>query len=166
MKEPTIHFRNAMQAEIYDKVLRGDLSDGIWENETSDKKLWDAKATVAVTPDEVGCNFTPMFPVDFDNEILWDGDTDSKLWTIARSYLHPINEVEELRAVLQDMTSIVFYAHQRKNKSTLKFTKKNAKDMYDLLCKLIEERGKSANDLRFVSYEADILLTSIDGKKR
>lgn len=62
-----IRFENLAQVVLYECELKGQISDGHWEDDDTDhwKVMCDAKATVAEKENEVGLNFTPEREYDF-----------------------------------------------------------------------------------------------------
>lgn len=71
MKTPyIIYVRNIEQKILYDKELCGQISDGNWENEDTDERLWHCE--VIVRPDEIGCSWKVENLLDFNEEFLLD----------------------------------------------------------------------------------------------
>ena len=105
----TLYVRNAAQKVLFDEELKGQLSDGYWENDDTDKRLWDCEVVVAKPDERLGCNFHAKYPVDFaDDEMMeWLGD---HMIGYAKG-VDPNYDEEKLFADLRDLTMIVFKAH-------------------------------------------------------
>jgi hypothetical protein len=69
----TINFRNAVQAALFTCELRGQISDGYWENSTPHDhwKVWST-ASISVDPKNVGINFYPSRKYNFNRKDLVD----------------------------------------------------------------------------------------------
>ena len=69
----TIKFANKRQVALYECEIKGQLSDGHWENaEPSDhwKRMCSAVVTVATGKQKTGCNFIPDIQYCFEDEDL------------------------------------------------------------------------------------------------
>lgn len=99
------------QKIIYEKELSGQISDGHWENEDTDERLWNVTVEVfdPSKHNKLGCNFKPKFPLDFNDPDLY--------WLLDSRTLEYVQEefpgytVEDLHADLEHLTVIVFGEH-------------------------------------------------------
>lgn len=70
-----INFRNQEQVTLFMCELRGQISDGQWEN-TLPRDHWhmpcDAVVAVAATPEQLGCSIQPIRKYNFAKKELWD----------------------------------------------------------------------------------------------
>lgn len=63
-----INFDNIMQVTLYECEIKGQLSDGHWENTEPDshwEPMCEAKAKVVGLGEKLGCNFEPEIEYDF-----------------------------------------------------------------------------------------------------
>lgn len=107
-KSPTLVVRNSAQKIIYDKELSGQISDGHWENEDTDERLWGCNVEVynPIIHNGLGCNFVPSCDLDFnDPDLHWLFD-DRTLEYVQE--VIPDYTVERLHEDLEDLTHIVF----------------------------------------------------------
>lgn len=69
----TFYVQNEQQAQLF-RILQGQLSDGYWENESTDHRLWDCNVLVS-TNGFFGVNFSkPVKQYKVDFEDMADGD--------------------------------------------------------------------------------------------
>lgn len=95
--------RTPAQKEVFEKELQGQISDGFWENQNTDKRLWDCEVIVAVGDMALGCNFKPIFPIDFlDLNYVLDRAVE-----IGKT-VDPDYNMEKLLSDLEELTEIVF----------------------------------------------------------
>ena len=103
-----LYVRNQEQKIIFDKELKGQLSDGIWENEKTDERLWNVEVIVVNENEdfELGCNFSPKYYVDFchNDLVLWLSD---RIVEYVRD-VDPNYCADDLIIDLIDLTEIVF----------------------------------------------------------
>ena len=102
----TLYVRTKTQKEIFEKELQGQLSDGNWENDDTDKRLWGCVVKVAKKGESLGCNFNPCRPVDFcdDDMIEWIGD---RMIGYAKK-VRKVYTQDNLISDLKELTEIVF----------------------------------------------------------
>jgi hypothetical protein len=72
----TLYVRTKTQKAIFENELQGQLSDGRWENEDTDRRLWNCAVVVTKRGQKLGCTFRTMFPVNFcdDDLVEWLSD--------------------------------------------------------------------------------------------
>lgn len=103
----TLAFRNAVQAKLFEEELRGQISDGHWENATPDGHWvpW-CHATVIVDPANLGRDFhVNRDYYGFSSPFLFSCVGDRML-AIARTIRPDITE-KQLKRELRDMAKIV-----------------------------------------------------------
>jgi hypothetical protein len=98
-----IYFRNVIQAELFKRELQGQISDGHWEDNITDTRLW--YCDVRVVEGKVGIDFEPKHPLEF-TDIIGEG-LDEELLAIARE-TDPNYTIGILYLDLRDMTEIIF----------------------------------------------------------
>jgi hypothetical protein len=101
-----LYVRNEAQKIIFDKELKGQLSDGIWENETTDERLWNCEVIVANLGERLGCSFSPRYPVDFCDESMTDLLADRVVEYVRCAGMEYYEDM--LVDDLVDLTKIVF----------------------------------------------------------
>lgn len=108
-----IYFRNELQVALYEQELKGQISDGLWENSTPYnhyQRMCNAKARVADSRinDKLGCvDFYPLRRYGFSSPLLFDCVGDRML-AIARAVPGWANITpKELKRELRDMSKIV-----------------------------------------------------------
>lgn len=100
------------QKIIYDEELSGQISDGHWENENTDERLWNVEVEVfdPKVHKKLGCNFKPKYPLDFnDYDLHWLLDSRTLKYV---QEVYPDYTVDDLHADLEHLTVIVFGEHQ------------------------------------------------------
>lgn len=105
-KVDTLFVRNEAQVILMNKELKGQLSDGNWENEKTDSRLWYCEVKVAHSGDKLGCNWKVKHSVDFDDDFLLEVLSDRMLEYVRMTY--PKYDLGKMREDLQDLTEIVF----------------------------------------------------------
>lgn len=101
----TIYFRTAPQKVLYDKEIRGQISDGHWENEDTDHRLW--YCITIVRPKKVGISWKPECNLDFNDDDLVDNLGERMREYVLSGYRSKYT-TENLRKDLEEMTNIVF----------------------------------------------------------
>ena len=93
--------RTPAQKAIFEQELQGQISDGYWENDSTDSRLWDCE--VVVSDEGTGCNFTPLYPIAFSelDYVL------ERAVEIGKS-VEPDYNMERLMEDLEELTAIVF----------------------------------------------------------
>jgi len=100
-----LYVRNRAQKVLFEKEISGQLSDGNWENEKTDRRLWNCEVIIADEEQELGANWTVRYYADFAT-----GDLDF-LWDRMIEYVRPIDpdyDVDQLIIDLNDLTEIVY----------------------------------------------------------
>ena len=94
--------RTPVQKTIFEEILQGQISDGHWENDDTDIRLWDCE--VLVSNDGVfGCDFKPIYPLDFtDLEYVLDSAVE------VGQAVDPSYDIDYLKEDLEELTTIVF----------------------------------------------------------
>ena len=91
---PTIRFSNVREAVLYAAELKGQISDGAWENSRPyDHWKVMSDAEVKVDKSNPGLNFTPKRKYNFSNTELVDivGDRMRMYIAIAENYPHLVD---------------------------------------------------------------------------
>jgi hypothetical protein len=57
MSQYLLYVRTPAQKEIFENEIQGQLSDGIWENDDTDRRLWNCQVKVAENDSQLGCSF-------------------------------------------------------------------------------------------------------------
>ena len=99
-----LYVRNKAQKILF-KRMQGQLSDGYWENEKTDQRLWNCEVIVADEEQELGANWAVRYYADFATEDL------DFLWDRMIEYVRPIDtdyDVDQLIIDLNDLTEIVY----------------------------------------------------------
>lgn len=109
----TINFRNNAQQVLYDKEIRGQISDGHWENDDTDTRLWYCLAKV--NSKNVGSSWKPSPKLDFADEDLIEFLGDRMIDYVLDSGVRKRYTLDNLRADLLDMTLIVFELDSESN---------------------------------------------------
>ena len=99
-----LYVRTATQALIFEGELKGQLSDGNWENEKTDRRLWNCE--VRVSAGHTGCTFKAKYPVDFNDEDLIEVVGDRMLGYAKKA--DPDYNYEKLIHELDELTEIVY----------------------------------------------------------
>lgn len=103
----TIAVRNPAQAILVEEELKGQLSDGMWENTRPlDHWVQWSRATVVVDPSNVGRDFWALkdnYRLDHPNLIAWVGDR--MIGEVIRRTNQPYDE-KSLRSDLKDLKTI------------------------------------------------------------
>ena len=89
-----LYVRTVAQKEIFDKELKGQLSDGAFENENTDERLWVCEVLVAAQGEKLGPNFTANQDVDFNDDLLIEVLSD-RMISYARK-VDPSYDMEKL----------------------------------------------------------------------
>jgi len=100
-----IKFRNQAQVILYEEELKGQISDGNWENSRPHnhwRVMCDAVASVG---EPLGCNFKPLRDYDFDDEELVE-DVGYRMLEYVRAEIPDYTEAD-LMSDLRDMSEIV-----------------------------------------------------------
>ena len=102
-----LYVRNKAQKVLFEKEISGQLSDGNWENEKTDQRLWNCEVIVVNENEEqeLGTNFAVRYYADFATEDL------DFLWDRMIEYVRPIDpdyDVDQLIIDLNDITNIVY----------------------------------------------------------
>ena len=99
----TLIVRTPAQKEIFRQELQGQLSDGHWENENTDERLWDCEVIISDGYQNLGCNFVPIYPIDFEElEYVLDRAVE-----IGKT-VDPDYSMDMLMSDLAELTEIVF----------------------------------------------------------
>lgn len=106
MNKHVLYVRNRAQKELFENYLQGQISDGMWENDDTDERLWDCKVKVASKRGILGCTFKAIHPIDFCDYDLLDWGTDRMIEVVKR--VRKNYTEDNLIADLQDLTKIVF----------------------------------------------------------
>lgn len=104
---PTITFRNLNQKVLYECELKGQISDGHWENaRPEDHWIVMTDAEVEVNPEKVGCSFHPRRRYNFAAKDLLDVVEDRMLFYVRAVMAYPklANEIEAHNYWKQAMT--------------------------------------------------------------
>ena len=97
--------RTLTQKEVFVKELQGQISDGMWENDNTDSRLWSCDVVVASDDDALGCNFKPLFPINFaELEYVLDRAVE-----IGKT-VDPDYSMDKLMEDLVELTEIVWFA--------------------------------------------------------
>jgi hypothetical protein len=102
----TLFVRSFAQKIIFERELQGQLSDGIWENEDTDVRLWNCEVRVASESDLLGCNFKTKYPVDLCDDAMTDFLADRAMGYVLAFI--PEYTFSEYVNDLVDLTNIVF----------------------------------------------------------
>ena len=102
----TINFRNRAQQVLYDQEIRGQISDGHWENEDTDTRLWYCLSKV--NSKAVGSNWKPEPKLDFADEDLIARLGGRMINYVLDSGVCKRYDINDLQKDLLDMTLIVF----------------------------------------------------------
>lgn len=101
-----LHLRNKAQVILFVHELQGQISDGNWEDEVTDKRLWDCKVFLADDEKSLGCNFNAKYSLDFNDDFLVEVVGDRMLEYVRQ--INPEYSMNDLRNDLIDITDIVF----------------------------------------------------------
>jgi len=98
----TLFVRTPAQKAIVEQELQGQISDGFWENDSTDSRLWDCDVVVSDV-EWTGCNFTPLYPIDFaELEYVLERAVE-----IGKT-VDPDYNMDMLMSDLEELTEIVF----------------------------------------------------------
>lgn len=109
----TINFANAVQAVLWEKNLRGQISDGMWENAKPSNhwQVWGS-AAVKVNPGNTGRNFPAAKDnYDFSSTTLWKY-VGEQLLEAAQTVNPEITDTEvrkelaEMKGIIRNITKI------------------------------------------------------------
>ena len=98
--------RTPAQREIFMHEIRGQISDGIWENEKTDKRLWNCEVYTAMDGEKLGCNFKVKYPIDLCHEFFFDFLAERTI-NYAKK-VNPDYNIDMLIVDLNDLTKIIF----------------------------------------------------------
>ena len=104
---PKVGFRNKVQVALYNEELKGQISDGLWENSRPSnhyKQPTRAKVFVAKQDVELGPNFLPDRAYNFASPLLIEYVGDRML-AVAQS-VDKSMDMPRMKAELRDMTKI------------------------------------------------------------
>lgn len=96
--------RTPAQKEIFEHELQGQLSDGNWENEKTDSRLWYSE--VFVSEKQAGCSFSPKYPVNFNDDFMVEVLGERMIGYAKK--VDPSYHMGKLIADLEELTEIVF----------------------------------------------------------
>ena len=103
--EYKLRVRTPTQKEIFEKELRSQLSDGCFENDDTDERLWNCEVLVAANGEKLGPNFSVSKRVDFNDDLLIEVVSD-RMISYAKK-VDPLYDMEKLISDLDDITNIV-----------------------------------------------------------
>jgi len=101
-----LYVRNKAQKNLFEKELSGQLSDGFWENDKTDQRLWNAEVIVAGEEDELGATFAAKYYANFADEELIDIVGERMIKRVRE--IDPNYNADQLIIDLNDLTEIVF----------------------------------------------------------
>lgn len=105
-KIDTLFVRNEAQVILMNRELKGQLSDGNWENEETDERLWFCDVRIAHRGDKLGCNWNVKHAVDFDDDFMVEIIGFRMVNYCKERYVN--YDLWQLHEDLQDLTEIVF----------------------------------------------------------
>lgn len=98
-----VYLRTRTQFLLFTEEIQGQLSDGYWENEDTDRRLWDCEVFMSpLFPEVIG---NPKFPVDFTD--LLDAGITERMLEICRK-VKPDYNVTDLTNDLQEITKTIY----------------------------------------------------------
>ena len=100
----TLYVRTPAQKAIFEQELQGQLSDGNWENDQTDSRLWDCE--VVVSNDQIGPSFKPKYPVNFNDDVILEVVSDRMIEYAQK--VDPSYDMEKLVKDLDELTVIVY----------------------------------------------------------
>ena len=98
--------RTLAQKVLYDSELRGQISDGCWENDWTDTRLWNVYVVVGNTHEDFGISFVPKCEIAFNDPDLLEIVGDRMLEAVQK--VVPDYIWADMEADLEDLTDIVF----------------------------------------------------------
>lgn len=112
-----IIFSNPVQVALYEEELKGQISDGMWENSTPHdhyKVMCNAKARVAAPGERTGCvGFWPKRYYGFSSKFLYECVGDRMLEIARKVPGHENITDKEVKRQLREMSRIVNQGFRR-----------------------------------------------------
>ena len=108
MNDRIINFENLVQAALYNEELRGQISDGLWENSRPNghwKQMSAATAMVALPLGPIG--FYAKKSYNFANKVLLDCVGDRMLDICKTATSNPNYTMKQMKKELRRMSDII-----------------------------------------------------------